>query len=515
MSNLASVGLPGSSGFPQNLRRVAVVNGSIAGALYGQAGDEAFRLEVVKLGSIVTKVTTSFAGGYGQLRQTFLSEEAKPGWCSGLFGIQYPCIKVRRIDLGFASPSYTASYDIAPGGAFNTFEIIRDEAPYEIFVPIAGPLVTTVYAHTFLSKKAHCFIPTKSALAFTGSNQDLAEPLNGRSLVCTGETPFHAYYAPTSNEAHVSLNASNVAWIMNELTGTPNINPAPAGLGSTNYSAVITTPTSDPICNTRVFNLALDPSIANDPTVIITWSAFPANLVGVLSGQNTNTATISRTSLNSGFATISATISFSTPGCKGAKTVDFPTWVGIPWVSASRKFYPRTINYCIGVDAPYMFPFFGGASSINAIFTDSNGSTNVTIPVLPDGGVAFTSYGTYVFISVSNNCGAFSYPIPNVISIEVIDTCSKVVAVKKLEKLTEQPTVNIFPNPSGGQVTVENILAGSKVDIYDNLGRVMLTSAASEGNSTNIDISSLKTGIYILEAILPNNQKVRKNIVRE
>ncbi len=64
-------------------------------------------------------------------------------------------------------------------------------------------------------------------------------------------------------------------------------------------------------------------------------------------------------------------------------------------------------------------------------------------------------------------------------------------------------------------MTVENILTGSKVVIYDNLGRVLFTSPASEGNSLNIDISSLKTGIYILEAILPNNQKTRRNIVRE
>lgn len=63
------------------------------------------------------------------------------------------------------------------------------------------------------------FVPTKSALAFSGTNTLYKEQIGCRNLVCTGETPFSSYYAPTSNQEHASLHNDGVIWLMGELTG--------------------------------------------------------------------------------------------------------------------------------------------------------------------------------------------------------------------------------------------------------------------------------------------------------
>ena len=70
LANVASNGLAGSGGFPQNLRRVAISNGSNSGQLYGLAGDEAVRLEYVKLGQVRARAMAYFAGGYGVLKRS-------------------------------------------------------------------------------------------------------------------------------------------------------------------------------------------------------------------------------------------------------------------------------------------------------------------------------------------------------------------------------------------------------------------------------------------------------------
>ena len=71
------------------------------------------------------------------------------------------------------------------------------------------------------------FIPSKSALAFRGSNKLLHENLSNRNLVCTNETPFDSYYAPNDNEEHITLNSKNMAWVLEELKG--NEQPVFAG----------------------------------------------------------------------------------------------------------------------------------------------------------------------------------------------------------------------------------------------------------------------------------------------
>jgi hypothetical protein len=78
-------------------------------------------------------------------------------------------------------------------------------------------LNSSIYLDVYQGKPS--FIPSKSALAFTGSNKLLHENLSSRNLVCTNETPFDSYYAPNENEEHITLNSKNMAWVLEELKG--------------------------------------------------------------------------------------------------------------------------------------------------------------------------------------------------------------------------------------------------------------------------------------------------------
>ena len=71
-----------------------------------------------------------------------------------------------------------------------------------------------------LKIEVHSFIPTKSALAYTGNNF-LGEIIGDKNRVCTGETPFDNYFAPKQNEEHIFLTTENVAWLTQEIEGNP------------------------------------------------------------------------------------------------------------------------------------------------------------------------------------------------------------------------------------------------------------------------------------------------------
>jgi pimeloyl-ACP methyl ester carboxylesterase len=198
--NLNNNGILNSGGFPMNLRKIALVNGSISGQLSGVAGEKNLQMDLwmrVLTGNLI-KVGDSWinnTGSYGNQQQAIY------------------CWKIRatRVDEP-AAPSNSISYDIAPGGTFNTYEIIRNLGQKDI--QVNGVWIRPLYS---LNKTSHSFIPTKSALAFKGTNQDLGESINNRDLVCTGETPFEAYYAPNENQEHATLHQEGVTWFLQQI----------------------------------------------------------------------------------------------------------------------------------------------------------------------------------------------------------------------------------------------------------------------------------------------------------
>jgi hypothetical protein len=142
------------------------------------------------------------------------------------------------IDLYSADKNWTAldqyaTIDCSPGGYTNSTGLMA--TTIEEGIGTGSNLINLDLTH---ADKYHSFIPAKSALAFHWNSDGLrnvTENLRERNLVCTGETPFHAYYISSSNEAHIRLNPESAGFLYNQLNYVP---PS----GGIQYPAEITGP---------------------------------------------------------------------------------------------------------------------------------------------------------------------------------------------------------------------------------------------------------------------------------
>lgn len=227
--NLNNNGLPGSMGYPTQVRRVGIANGLTNGIInsslgsYGQTG---VQLDVVHSGNYKnrrffyrstangTQIAANmyFSGPAGQTTTVF------DGEARVIVSLARPVSKRTQVRL---RSDANGSYDLAPGGTFNS--------QFEIMDKTLNGKQLPGYEYRFSNVRPdHSFIPTVSALAFqyrTLTNyqgrQQLPNPytdMRNRSLICNDETPFDVIYAPFSNNtAHVSLDAGSQQFLVREL----------------------------------------------------------------------------------------------------------------------------------------------------------------------------------------------------------------------------------------------------------------------------------------------------------
>ncbi|WGH74391.1 alpha/beta fold hydrolase [Tenacibaculum tangerinum] len=214
-------------GMPQNLRKVALLNGSIYGQLNGVSSGNYLDID--------TKIPILFGLFHFNLlhsdfyhstniksgSQKFLTFSNDGFYISFLFW-KITIIKGRHT---YSSPSSKGSYDIAPGGHFGAHKILAKESNSDSYWSAWGiRWVHTLTTRSTIFDPTHSFIPTKSALAYTGSST-LDEYLADKNRVCTGETPFDGYFAPQNNEEHIFLTNENVNWLTEEIMGNPQNPP--------------------------------------------------------------------------------------------------------------------------------------------------------------------------------------------------------------------------------------------------------------------------------------------------
>ncbi|MAP53911.1 T9SS type A sorting domain-containing protein [Altibacter sp.] len=104
---------------------------------------------------------------------------------------------------------------VPSGGFWSSWDGIYSTI-FSIFSDIIGGAELTVYNN----EHAHSFIPTISSLGFFNPDFNWNEKLN-RNLVCTNEIPFDSYFGPKINERHTSFTEESVAWLLEELAGNP------------------------------------------------------------------------------------------------------------------------------------------------------------------------------------------------------------------------------------------------------------------------------------------------------
>ena len=235
MLALRDNGRPNSLGYPELLRRVAITNGRLDGGAQGAAAGSGVPCGTALQMDKVVKVFSIF-------RSLFFYRKAKKGaaaigdinfspsnsTCDIFKGQVDGLIKIlvgkgprKRIST---TRSTTGSYDLAPGGWYNTQQQIVDGSSDDS---------STSYANV---KPNHCFIPTVSGLGYqyknmasyqsTASLPNAYASLIGRSLSCSDETPFDAYYGASNNIQHiVGQDAGTSSFLGRELA---NVSETPA-----------------------------------------------------------------------------------------------------------------------------------------------------------------------------------------------------------------------------------------------------------------------------------------------
>lgn len=281
-------------GMPNNLRKVALINGSIFGNLNGVSSAKYLEIDdnLSHLGPLmlITNVfydkfkanfynTTNQKSGNGE---TFTFDGGVRGkflwWTWWTKRTSYKSL-----------PKSKGSYDISPGGYFNAQQLLVNETTNPS-TDFTWYLLNWTFhnLNSTLIDPASSFIPTKSSLAYTGSNV-LDEVIGTKDRVCTGETPFDSYYAPKENEEHIFLTTKNVAWLTKEIEGnhqSPTIVYTPMIGNETTVTGQQLTYKVDPVAGNTTYNWYFDVG-GRKSTNIAGWSIISnqGNLIRVQVGK--------------------------------------------------------------------------------------------------------------------------------------------------------------------------------------------------------------------------------------
>jgi Putative serine esterase (DUF676) len=203
-SNIRNGGLAGSGGYPINLRKVALINGSGSSIKTYSEGVQVLKMhgtqKTILDGSIVVfSIEDNFMPSTGQSIQiaSNLIFRRTP---FTIFSGAYP----------ITNNNIRGSMDAVQGSTY--------DATNAVFVGFEKGLRSQgLGVSLFNLQKLHCFIPTASALGFRNSNFNWNNNIANSNLLCSNQIYFDSYFMPKTNEEHITLTSENVAWLTQEI----------------------------------------------------------------------------------------------------------------------------------------------------------------------------------------------------------------------------------------------------------------------------------------------------------
>lgn len=190
-------------GFPENLRNVAITNGSGNGQMTGTPGMELINhtfdtglVAFPPFGNINTRalITVHFTPAASQTIE--VTDFVGQGF---LFGSWFDAFSFNAIAQ---STPVSDGLDSAPGGQFDMFS----------FADLTNPLISEFVDN--INSQYFNFIPTLSGLGISNEPDWYATPE-------INDSPFNNTYIPDNNEPHVTLTMENVAFALAEILGEP------------------------------------------------------------------------------------------------------------------------------------------------------------------------------------------------------------------------------------------------------------------------------------------------------
>ena len=467
VQSLTTNGVAGSQGFPVIPRKIALIDGSLNGTLQSNASACQLALTsktylAVKVFLLIKLVKVAegniyFAGSYGNSCTVLSADQLFEG----------------SADAKGYAPASTVSYDIAPGGLRTSLFTLADEGGgYSEFFQLLFESIGTSTDFTVYNG-SHSFVPSKSALAFKGNNQDLAENVYSRNLVCTGETPFDTYYGSTENLEHSYIDTPMAKFAINEIQGKyrkPTFDTSASYLyisGPDNFCPDATySLAGGSVSEATRFTWSVAPQIASISDDKLAFqvqlsriSNGTANLTLALTERCGIKKTLNKTFSIGGFGSSDYPVSGPSTSCSN-QTIYFST-TQLPGATNYTWFWPSSWTYQSG-----------------------QGTRNLSVKTN-------TSSGT-VGVRVANACDAGGSPATQYVQV---NNCGLAISVT--------------PNPSQGNIYLQieqTQLKTSaeynkihKLEIIDRYGTIRKKfSYASGETSLKISLGDLENGIYII-----------------
>tara|TARA_Y100000588_G_scaffold218790_1_gene232723 strand:+ start:4746 stop:6515 length:1770 start_codon:yes stop_codon:yes gene_type:complete len=203
-----------TSGFPENTRNVAIINGSGIGSSYFAMGNSGPTVT-----NNYTVIDDSFNVPAGSFTATVnveinLTPAANMTSLVSDIGISIFGFEVEGSEASSQSFSYSDGVDSAPGGLFDLAALTGDIASGG---GTAGDFVSALQIDKF------SFIPSVSGLALeiTDDEIDWHHDINLASRGTTNITPFDNTFLPNDNEPHTQLTENNVNFALTEILTPP------------------------------------------------------------------------------------------------------------------------------------------------------------------------------------------------------------------------------------------------------------------------------------------------------
>lgn len=247
---------PSSKGHPDNLRKIAISNGSLNNTPNGVAHQIAFEAVFPAiLYTLDIRVRHAVNVGRGEV------------FSATHWALFFPF----HITWTFTNNTGKCSPDVAPGANYNTFDQLANA--FKGIAPVK------------INKHTHNFMPVPSVLDIN-ENMNYCTAISNRDLVAEGKTPFASYWGPLGkNMEHISFDQHLVNWVLNEIetytVGTREI----------------------AICEQQDYSVHLPSGASNSTQVLWTCS----DNLRIVSGQGTKTIQVKCTG-NSDDTWVQATV---------------------------------------------------------------------------------------------------------------------------------------------------------------------------------------------------------------
>lgn len=487
-NNLFTNGLAGSKGYPQNLRKIALTNGSLTGERIGKDNEKVLNIK-----------------GFQKLRILWINFDVHIAslecYFMPSFGVGEQSIA--RFKAGFKDRTTKASnlnsrgnMDSVPGGWFPTQNELAGSILAKKPIESKGsfweyPLDNIIYG---ISKYLggsyfelrdfrfnNSFIPTFSSLGMLNPNQDWGSPLN-RNLVCSKEIPFDSYYGETQNTQHTSFNANSISWLFKELGDE----------------------TTSPIAQVPYFpisenNLIGENQICANITTTYTFGSnckIPSNPIWSVSSNlqiiSSSSTTIAIKGLSKGDASITATF-------QNGQQIIKKIFIGTPEPIVADSPYGSfslgsisKIDYYIkakGTDSTTKYKVCYG---LNSLCRDIDYVTLTSNRIYKEFNPPITSGFYFWTYKTSNKCG-WSEPYTESIFVLPFSNFGE-------QGLTEY---SISPNPANSILNIElsdKSLESFECSLHNVVGNTVDYAKSNNGKIT-LNTFNLPNGIYTLNLI--------------